>query len=230
MKNISAIFIKQIKDTLKNKTTLIQFIMFPILAVIMENSVKIENMPEHFFSKLFAVMFVGMAPLTCMSSIISEEKEKGTLRVLMMSNVSPLEYLAGVGAYVWTVCMAGSVVFGVLGNYDAKEFILFMAVMAAGVLLSVMIGAIIGILCKNQMAATSAAIPVMMIFSFMPMLSMFNKTISKAAEFFYTQQLNKIINSIGNKDIEPIGIVIAAVNFIAAVIVFVMSYKRNGLE
>ena len=80
MKNIKAVFMKQILDTIKNKTVFIQFLMFPIIAVIMENAVKIEDMPEHFFAKLFAVMFIGMSPLSCMSAIISEEKEKNTLR------------------------------------------------------------------------------------------------------------------------------------------------------
>lgn len=75
MKEITAVFLKQINETLKNKTVLIQFLMFPILTLIMENTIRIDGMPEHFFAKLFAVMFVGMAPLTCMASIISEEKE-----------------------------------------------------------------------------------------------------------------------------------------------------------
>ena len=64
MRNITVIFLKQLKDTLKNKAVLIQFVMFPLMAVIMENAVKIDNMPEKFFVKLFSVMFVGMAPLT----------------------------------------------------------------------------------------------------------------------------------------------------------------------
>ena len=55
MKNIKAVFMKQILDTIKNKTVFIQFLMFPIIAVVMENAVKIEEMPEHFFAKLFAV-------------------------------------------------------------------------------------------------------------------------------------------------------------------------------
>ena len=49
MKNISVIFLKQLKDTLKNKAVLIQFVMFPLMAVIMENTVKFEDMPEKFF-------------------------------------------------------------------------------------------------------------------------------------------------------------------------------------
>lgn len=76
MKHISAILWKQLKDTLKNKTVLIQYIMFPVMTIIMENGVKIDNMPEHFFATLFAVMYIGMAPLVSMSSIIAEEKEK----------------------------------------------------------------------------------------------------------------------------------------------------------
>ena len=103
MKNITAVFLKQIKETFRNKTILIQFLMFPVMVIIMENAIKLENMPEHFFVKLFAVMFVGMAPLTCMSAIISEEKEKNTLRALMMSNVKPFEYLLGVGLCIYYV-------------------------------------------------------------------------------------------------------------------------------
>ena len=106
MKNIDAVFLKQLKETFKNKAILIHFLMFPLMVIVMENAVKLENMPEHFFVKLFAIMFVGMAPLTCMSSIISEEKESNTLRVLMMCNVKPFEYLTGIGLYVWIMCMA----------------------------------------------------------------------------------------------------------------------------
>ena len=73
MKNIKAVFLKQLSDTLKNKMVLIQFVMFPMLVIIFENAIKIEDMPEHLFAKLFAVMFVGMAPLTRMSAIRSEE-------------------------------------------------------------------------------------------------------------------------------------------------------------
>ena len=51
MKNITAVFLKQLGDTLKNKTILLQFVLFPVIAVVMENSITLENMPEHFFVK-----------------------------------------------------------------------------------------------------------------------------------------------------------------------------------
>ena len=107
MRIICAIIEKQLKDTLKNKEVLIQFIMLPLLAVIMNTTIHIEGMPDNFFICLFGVMYVGMAPLTSMAAIIAEEKEKNTLRILMLSNVTPLQYLISIGGYIWLFCMAG---------------------------------------------------------------------------------------------------------------------------
>ena len=228
MNGISTVFLKQIKETLKNKAILIQFVMFPILAVIMENSIKLNEMPEHFFAKLFAVMFIGMAPLTCMSSVISEEKEKNTLRVLMMSNVKPVQYLLGIGSYIWIMCMAGSAVFAVLGEYRGAELVGFMLVMAVGIILSILVGAVIGIISKNQMSATSVTVPVMLIFSFLPMLSMFNETIEKIAKVTYSQQINILVNSSFENVSDSI--VVIAVNFILAALLFFIAYRKNGIE
>jgi ABC-2 type transport system permease protein len=230
MKNITAVFLKQIKETFRNKTILIQFLMFPVMVIIMENAIKLENMPEHFFVKLFAVMFVGMAPLTCMSAIISEEKEKNTLRALMMSNVNPFEYLIGVGAYVFIMCIIGAVVFAVCGGYEGKDLLVFMVIMGAGILLSSLTGAVIGVFSKNQMSATSLTIPVMMIFSFLPMLSMFNESIEKVARITYSQQMSILINGIGNSAIKPESIIIIAVNFVVASILFTLAFRKKGLE
>ncbi len=230
MKNIKAVFMKQILDTTKNKTVFIQFLMFPVIAIIMENTVKLENMPEHFFVKLFAVMFVGMAPLTCMSAIISEEKEKNTLRALLMSNVKAWQYLAGIGAYVFIMCMAGTAVFAVLGEYNGTELAGFILSMISGIILSEIIGAVIGIFSRNQMAATSLTIPIMMVFSFVPMLSMFNESIKKVAVIFYSQQISDLINGIGTSEVSVSSIIVIAVNFIIALVLFVLAYKKKGLE
>lgn len=230
MRNISIIFLKQLKDTLKNKAVLIQFVMLPLMAVIMENSVKIEGMPEKFFVRLFSVMFVGMAPLICVSAIISEEKEKNTLRALMMSNVKPLEYLCGIGSYVWLMCMAGTAVFAVCGGFTGMSLVKFLAVMAVGVILSELIGGVIGIFSKNQMSATSVTVPVMMIFSFLPMLSMFNEKIEKVANLTYTQHLSVLINSLGTAPIKAENLLVPAANCLLALVLFVLSFKKRGME
>ena len=230
MKHISAILWKQCKDTLKNKTVLIQYIMFPVMTIIMENGVKMDGMPEHFFATLFAVMYIGMAPLVAMSSIIAEEKEKNTLRVLRMSNVKPMEYLSGVGIYVFTMCLIGALIIALTGGYRGVELVQFLAIMVVGILVSEFIGAGIGTVSKNQMMATSLMIPVMMIFSFIPMLSMFNASIKKIGKFTYTQQINSLLYSVGDLQIELQTILVLCCTIVIAFCLFVFAYKKCGLE
>lgn len=229
MNNIIAIFKKQLCDTMKNKTVLIQFVMFPALTFIMNNSVNIEGLPDNFFVKLFAAMFVGMAPLTSMASVISEEKESNTLRVLIMSDVKPFEYLFGVSIYIWIMCMLGSGVICAAGGYVWEEAVMFLCIMAAGIIASMLIGAAIGIISKTQMAATSVSVPVMMIFAFMPMLAMFNEGIEKIARFTYSQQVSQMLDNIGSlqPDMKSVGIIGA--NILVFACVFFISFRKSGL-
>lgn len=226
MRHILAILWKQVKDTFKNKTILIQFVMFPVMTVIMENAIKIDNMPEHFFANLFAIMYIGMAPLTSMSAIISEEKEKNTLRVLHMSNVKAVEYFIGNAIYIWSICMLGSLVIGLAGGYSGEILVKFMLVMAVGHLISTMLGAAIGAFSTNQMMATSITIPVMMVFSFLPMLSMFNDTIGKFAKIFYSQQLHLLICQLNDFEVSTECVIVMCVNIILITGIFALGYQR----
>lgn len=230
IKHIKVILWKQIKDTLKNKTILIQFVMFPILTVIMENAITIQGMPEHYFALMFGVMYVGMAPLVSMASIISEEKGNNTLRVLLMSNVKPVEYLLGVGIYIWTICMLGALVIGIAGKYSGTDLAVFVLILGIGILVSVFVGAAIGTWSKNPMMATSISMPVMMIFSFLPMLSMFNEKIAKFAKITYSQQINLLLGQMENIQMswEPVAVI--GGNMVVAAVLFVMAYRRSGLE
>lgn len=228
MRNVMIIIKKQLKDTIKNRTILIQFILFPMMTLIMENAMNLDGMPELFFTKLFSVMYIGMAPITSVAAIISEEKEKNTLRVLMMANVKPWQYLIGVGTYVWVICMAGAGVMaaGLSGNSIAS----YLCVMGIGFVLSIIAGACIGMFAKNQMAATSIVMPVMMILAFSPMLAMFNERIDKVAQFFYTEQLKEILDSMSLDHVTGRTAGMIMMNAVMLIVLFFIVYKRKGLE
>jgi len=170
-----------------------------------------------------------MAPLTGMAAIISEEKEKNTLRVLMMSNVRAGEYLIGVGAYIFLLCMLGAVVFGIVGDYQGSAMLQFLFVMSIGILTSLLIGAAIGTWSKNQMSATSITIPVMMIFSFLPMLAMFNESIGKVSRLIYSQQINNLMSNIGVLELSFENVFVIAANMAVVIALFVIAYRRSGL-
>lgn len=224
--HILAILWKQLKDTIKNKTILIQFLMFPCMTLIMENTINIQDMPEHFFANLFAIMYVGMAPLTSIAAIISEEKEKNTLRVLQMSNVKSIEYLIGNAIYILLGCMIGSLVIGIAGGYVGNNLINFMIIMLVGHIISMFVGATIGIFSKNQMMATSVTVPAMMIFSFLPMLSMFNDTIKSISKYIFSEQLYLLLNDLSKLDISIETGIILGINFILILAIFVINYKK----
>lgn len=225
--HVNAILWKQIKDTLKNKEVLIQFVMFPVMTLIMENAISIQGMPEHFFANLFAIMYVGMAPLTSAAAIIAEEKEKKTLRVLQMYNVKATEYLISNAIYIVSLCMLGSLVIGLAGGYRGQELGVFMLCMLTGHAISCVLGSTVGVFSKNQMSATGLTVPLMMILSFMPMLSMFNETIGKVAKFTFSQQLYLILNSINDIRFETENILILICNIAVVIIAFLVIYKKT---
>lgn len=230
MGRITAIFKRQMKDTCKNKTVLIQFVMFPVLTVLMNRMIKIDGMPDNFFVNLFATMYVGMAPLTSMAAILAEEKEKNTLRVLLMSNVKPYEYLLGIGGAVWLACMLGAAVICAEGSYRAEERLIFMLIMAAGILVSMLLGAAIGVWSRTQMMATSVTVPVMMLFAFLPMLSMFNGTIAKLGRIAYSVQIGNMLGQTASlrPGLDNIGIV--AANVLVFAVLFAIAYSKCGFE
>ncbi len=231
MRNIFVVIRKQIKDTFKNKTILIQFILFPLMTIIMENTITMNDMPELFFTRLFSVMYIGMAPLTSTAAIISEEKERNTLRVLMMANVKPAEYIIGVGLYVWSICMIGA---GVMASgIPAENVPKFLGVMAVGFVISIIVGSCIGIFAKNQMAATSLVMPVMMVLSFVPMISIFNDTVAGISKIFYTKQIMNLMDGIilnGSEGVGRSGTAIIIVNAALFIVLFSLAYHKKGLE
>ena len=227
MKNILTMIKKQFRDTVKNKPVLIQFLMFPVMTLIFENAIDVD-MPELFFVKMFSCMYIGMAPLVAAASIISEEKEKNTLRVLMMAGVRPFEYLAGISVYIWILCMADSAVMAT--GLPSGDIPFYMAIMGAGCIISILIGACIGIFAKNQMVSTSLMMPVMMVLSFSPMLAMFNDKIEKAARFVFTQQIRVAVDGMSFESAGRFGVCVLAANAALALVLFFATFKKKGLE
>ena len=226
MRNIFAIMKKQLKETLKNKPVLIQFIIFPVMAVIMAKFVEVPGMSPTYFVKMFAGMFVGMSPLVATSSILSEEKDQGTLRVLFMSNVTSAEYLLAIGSYVFLLSMAGAGVMCLAGGYTGFDALEFLIILAVGILTSILIGAAIGAFSKNQMVATSIMTPLMMVFAFVPMIGNFNEQVQKVSKVLYSGQIDYLIGNIEGNESMIFSLLIILINAIIALALFALAYRN----
>lgn len=62
------------------------------------------------------------------------------------------------------------------------------------------------------------------------MLSMFNESIEKIARITYSQQMSILINGLGTSEINIESVVIIAVNFLVAILLFAVAFKKKGLE
>jgi ABC-2 type transport system permease protein len=97
-----------------------------------------------------------------------------------------------------------------------------------GAAASIMLGAAIGMLSKNQQAATALSMPIAMILGFTPMIASFNKTVEKYASILYTQQLNVIVNDFSANFTKAL-LVIGA-NMIVLTVFFMIAYTKKGLK
>lgn len=65
-----------------------------------------------------------------------------------------------------------------------------------------------------------------MIFSFMPMLSLFNITIAKIAKFIYTEQISLMVGQVNSLQLKAESVCIIIVNMLIAVVLFIIAYKN----
>lgn len=231
MRKIAWVFWKQCKDSNKNPMIIILFVFFPVMSCILTQTVakSTENLPDSYFAVLFATIFVGLIPTITMASTIAEEKERNTLRVLIMSNVKPMEYLCGIGLQVLLFCVAGILLFGFVGGYSGRELLLFLLSLLIGVITSLFLGAAIGIAANNQMAANGMAVPFGVVSAFLPMIAGFSASFEKASRFLYTQQINYLLKDLSFENFTVERFVIIFINVVIFIVLFWGMYRKKGI-
>lgn len=230
MKKAYAIFIKQLKDTWRNKSILLQFVLLPIMALAMGYIVPEDMISKRDIAAMLTTMYVSMIPIASMCAIIAEEREKGTLRALRMANVNSGQYLIGIGSCLFLESMFGVALFSILGEYAGKDLLQYILISSIGVLSSLLLGAIIGLISKNQMSATSQSAPLSVILSFMPTLAAMNDEIAKISKYLYTQQLNNILQNIGDTPFTKERLLILFANIGIFCLTFVVVFRKKGLK
>lgn len=227
MRTSIAILIKQCKDSLHNLPSLTVILIYPAVAWIMITAMGDEEGMSGFFVPMFATMHCSFAPIMISSSILSEEKEKGTLRSLMMAGVSMVNYLISLSAFVITAAMLTGSVFLMMDCFSSSYAVKFTFAMFSGTVLSTLVGLCIGIHSKNVTAASGMAVPVGLVLALLPMLSRFNSGIAKAAEYTYSGQISRLLDG---GDLTAKAIIVMAVYFAVLWIVLIVLFRRRRME
>ncbi len=230
MRSAKAIFIKQLQDIFKNSAVLVQFVIFPFIALVMTELVAKadETIPDTMFIITFSTIFTGMTLIITTTSTIAEDRENKSLRFLVMAGVKPHEYMLGIGGVIMSASVLVTFVFALMGGFAGREFFQFVIIMLLGSVASILLGATIGILSKNQQASIGLSMPIAMILGFSPMVTMFNETVEKFFRVFYTQQINTVVNDFSANMTESILVILG--NIVVLMAVFVLVYKKKGLR
>ncbi|PGZ94426.1 ABC transporter permease [Bacillus pseudomycoides] len=191
MKRFSAIVRKEMYDAGKNSQILIMALLPIILALFYSN---IDSQKE-FFAGFTVAMTLTMVGSFVQAIMIAEEKEKHTLRVLMLSPANSLEVILGKSVltifFVIVSSFACLLILGTLkGNIGMLIVILLM-----GTLLCIILGTIVGLLSQNMAQTSIVGMPIFLLFTLGPMLQEIvkNEVVKKAVGFLPTSHIMEAV-------------------------------------
>ena len=228
MRSVHAVFAKQTTDIRRNRMVFLQFVIFPLIAFAFTQLVAIPNpdIPDAMFITMFAALFAGMSVPVSMASLVAEDRERGSLRLLVMAGVKPANYLIGTGGAIGAVSLIVAVAFALMTGFSPAQSGKFLLVIMLGVACSVLLGAAVGLLAGNQQAGTAIAMSVSVLVGFGPMLAQFSPTAEKMTAFLYTMQVSHLADDPTTSLGRPL--LIIAVNMAILAVLAVVAYRvRN---
>jgi len=193
-RRVNAIFQKDYKDFSRNMAVSIT-IFFPIVLAALYSRMGVDSIHAYF---LLINMTFAMVTTFVQTCLIAEEKEKNTLRGLMLSPASTLEILAGksILSFILTI---GVVFFTILfSDYRPQNIALFTVAIILSALFYIWLGTILGLFAKSVMEASVLVLPVMVIFSFGTFLINFadDYPILKVAKYLPNSQLVELAQAL----------------------------------
>ena len=210
---------KDLKGCLTNKNILVSFLIPIVFCFIYQNV----------FSDL------GDEATSILPVMIAEEKEKYTLRSLMMARVRGQEFLASklLVCLLMTLLDAAAVFF--ITGGDMKDFPVYTgAVLLASAGLC-FLGALAGLLARDQASAGTIGAPLMLLTMLPPLFGGLNETLEKVSVAVPTTSFQTIYNGVTqNQELlaknNLIALGVCALWIGAGYILFNLFYQRKGID
>lgn len=220
---IRGIMFKQMVDMTRNKRSLLIVFIFPVFFVILN-----QVAPEEFGSdgSAFILMHSILVPILLMATIVAEEKEKGTLKLLMMSGVKIYEYFVGVAVAVMGYIIIAMMIFEISGATKNFDYIYVATFTVGSDIISLLLGTVIGGITKNQTNVGSVAVPIVLVIFFLPVFQLFKQEFTFPSKYLYSGILLKIMQECRytTKDI-----VWMLINFIIVAILFFFVFRKKKI-
>ena len=187
------------------------------------------------------ILSLGISLNLCMDGFlmegtaIAEEKEKHTLRVLMTSSVTGMQYFIGSILFPFVLMNIINIVVLVISGISMNQVsvVAFLLVSAAASLISCVMGMIVGLCAKNQMNANLISYPLVIVFMMIPLFGNLSEKLHHISGFLFTGVLTEMASGFAEGmlyTLKPLDIAVLIGELIISILVFLVLYRRNGYE
>lgn len=184
------------------------------------------------FGLIFNITLMG---IYVTSAALAEEKEKNTLRTLMTSSVTGIEFFLGsILPITGMIMIINLLLLPVSGSTLGDiNLLLYLFVTLIVTLTSCIIGMIMGIFAKNQVSASTITTPVLMIFIFIPTFAGLVDSLQGISSFLFTGVISDMANAISTHTAFSLGgfqLVVLIGEILISILLFLYCYHKNGYE
>lgn len=168
-KRISAIFMKDYKDFSRNIAVSIVIILVPVLAAFYGRA-GVGSLELHYMLINMAFAMVASFVQSC---LIAEEKDKNTLRGLMLSPASTAEILIGKSLLSFSLTLFVIAISAYFLDYRPVNIGVILIAIIISSIFYIGVGTLLGLYAKSVMDASVLVLPVMIIFSLVTFITSF---------------------------------------------------------
>lgn len=228
IREIGAVMYKECIDVIYNKSLILINIIFPVLGYIFSNILKDEfDFIE--MSTMLMLFHTTFSPMLTIANIVADDKEKCTLKYLILLGVKPSSYLFGIGIVSFILSFVSSFGFVIINDWNNRQLINFICCNVLEIVASLVIGAVIALLVKNHVAVGIITGPTAMIISMITVLAPINDKIASCARNIYSFEIFHKYNNLA-ECIHFTDLKVYFINVVCFFIIFLVLYKKRGLS
>ncbi|MCP3032352.1 ABC transporter permease [Halobacillus sp. A1] len=229
VKRIQAVVIKDYRDLLKNAYMLSTAVIPLFFALLLNQEGEVQTAAV-FMPITLTMVIVGSF---IQAAVIAEEKEKNTLRGLLLSPLNTVEIFIGKSVISAVASLIMIVAVVLIGNIPLPDqMLLTTAAMVISLTIFISIGTILGLVSRTVMETSVIGIPVLFIFGmgdiFQTMIEA--EWLIDAMGYLPDQQIGQLLLQLNNGQAVGDHILVLSIWAVASVIVTIYIYKKRRFD
>lgn len=216
---LRTLFVKDIVDMFKNLNVLLMLAL-PLIFIVIYQFVDLGMSPAY-------LLMLGM--------MIAEEKEKNTMRTLMLCNVTGGEFLAAKTLAVLAGTLLVDTVLFFLTGFGPAQLPVFLLVCTAGSITMLLLGGLTGIVCRDQTSTGTIAGPLALVFMLPTMFAGMGGVLQKVASFVpTTATADLMFLGLGHQSWMGANVLwdvaVLAVWTAGSAVLFALAFRKKGVD